>query len=278
MSDLPKNIIVLGNGFDLNLGLKTGYCDFLKSDQFILQKAAGSQLAIHLSEQHDLYNWIDIENELKECSRQQFENLEAEYDGLCEALTEYLESISYPEERWVTSQAFDLLEKYAKSDILIIDFNYTPTSRMLLRHFGRSDEEIDTMLIKIHGSTTNRDIIFGVEDGADIKRDHVFLKKSYNINFKPINFKDLFKNANTITIFGHSLGNTDFMYFRGFFNDASIGITKPKLMIFYHGKKGYKQLFIQLDIMTNQCLSALKQHNDIRFVNSCTEETTEASA
>ncbi|MFR8357316.1 MAG: AbiH family protein [Parabacteroides sp.] len=31
---MNKTLLIIGNGFDLNLGLKTGYCDFIKSDYF----------------------------------------------------------------------------------------------------------------------------------------------------------------------------------------------------------------------------------------------------
>lgn len=39
---LPANTIILGNGFDLDLGLKTSYRDFLKSNQFrtLLERTA----------------------------------------------------------------------------------------------------------------------------------------------------------------------------------------------------------------------------------------------
>lgn len=265
---MSKNILILGNGFDLNLGLKTGYCDFIRSKQFSVLKKNGSQLAHHLNEQNELQNWIDIENELKECSRNNFDELEAEYEDLCDALMDYLHSLEYPKERWPATPAYDLFDDYKKTDFLVIDFNYTPTSRMLLRHFGRSDYEIDNMLIKIHGSTETKDIIFGVEDSAKIKKDHVFLKKSYNINFRAINFKDLLRTAASVSFFGHSLGVTDFMYFKDFFGSAALGNTQSDLTFFYYGKPGYKQMFIQLDEMTNNRLSGLKQLNTITFKNS----------
>lgn len=278
MSDKHQNILILGNGFDLNLKLKTGYCDFIRSTYFLALKEEGSQLALHLTNQHELNNWIDIENELKEYSLHEFGNLEEEYEDLCIALMNYLDTIEYPKNNWPITQAFELFENFAKAETLVIDFNYTPTSRMLLQHFGRTDEEIDKMVIKIHGSTQNRDIIFGVEDSARIKSDHIFLKKSFNLNFQPMNFKDLLNDASTVTIFGHSLGVTDYMYFKNFFNNAAIGITKPKMMLFYHGKAGYKQLMIQLDDMTNNSLSSLKQLNKIKFVDSAKQESMAINA
>ena len=180
MEKQPTNILILGNGFDLNLGLKTGYCDFVKSEQFLKLVKGGSELAIHLYDQNSLHNWIDIENELTACSLRQLGNLKKEYDEVCLALIDYLEQIEYPNDHWPTTKAYDLFEHYKDQEFVVIDFNYTPTSRLLLRHFGKSDEQIDKLLIKIHGSTAARDIIFGVEDSANINRQHIFLKKSFN--------------------------------------------------------------------------------------------------
>lgn len=272
MNKQPTNILILGNGFDLNLGLKTGYCDFVQSEQFLKLKNLGSQLANYLYQQHDLNNWIDIENELTRCSNNQFENLEKEYDDLCVALMDYLEQIEYPIDKWPTARAYDLFEAYRDKDFIVIDFNYTPTSRLLLRHFGKTEEEIDGMLIKIHGSTKNRDIIFGVEDSAGVRRHHVFLKKSFNINFNPLNFKRIFEAAQSIAFFGHSLGVTDFMYFEDFFSTATVTSRPTELILFHFGKEGYMQLHMQLDDMTRKRLSALKQSNTVTFIDSKTTE------
>lgn len=268
MEKQPTNILILGNGFDLNLGLKTGYCDFVKSEQFLKLKNLGSELANHLHEQNDLNNWIDIENELTVCSRNQLENLEIEYDEVCSTLMDYLQQIEYPKNQWPTTRAYDLFEAYKDKEFVVIDFNYTPTSRLLLQHFGKSDQQIEEILIKIHGSTASRDIIFGVEDSARIQRHHVFLKKSFNKNFNPKDFRKMFDDAESIAFFGHSLGVTDFMYFKSFFGNATYSSKRKELIIFHYGKQGYLDLHIQLDDMTNNRLSALKQSNTVTFIDS----------
>ncbi|SFF46889.1 Bacteriophage abortive infection AbiH [Pedobacter antarcticus] len=268
MEKQPTNILILGNGFDLNFGLKTGYCDFVKSEQFLKLKNFGSELANYLHEQNDLNNWIDIENELTACSHNQLGNLEKEYDDVCAALMNYLEQIHYPKDQWPTARAYDLFEAYQNKEFLVIDFNYTPTSRLLLQHFGKSDQQIDDILIKIHGSTAARNIIFGVEDSAKIKRQHVFLKKSFNKNFSPRDFKKMFQGAESLAFFGHSLGITDFMYFKDFFSNATFSNKRKDLIIFHYGKQGYLDLHMQLDDMTNNRLSALKQSNTVTFIDS----------
>ena len=62
----PKDTcIVIGNGFDINLGLPTSYADFVKSTHFDDMVKRGNELAKHLKSKFELQNWIDIENELK---------------------------------------------------------------------------------------------------------------------------------------------------------------------------------------------------------------------
>ncbi|ALU75278.1 hypothetical protein F7642_10905 [Tenacibaculum finnmarkense genomovar ulcerans] len=58
-------VIIIGNGFDLSIGLKTSYSDFIKSIEFQELLKNENLLAKHLNGIHTLQNWIDIENELK---------------------------------------------------------------------------------------------------------------------------------------------------------------------------------------------------------------------
>lgn len=59
------HIVIIGNGFDLNLGLKSGYQDYIKSAYFESLISKRNYLAMYLKKQNNLQRWIDIENELK---------------------------------------------------------------------------------------------------------------------------------------------------------------------------------------------------------------------
>ena len=66
---IPKSIVlVLGNGFDLDLGLRTSYKDFWESDY--CPKSYPAPLIKHLNEKWpdslDKVKWYDLENELLE--------------------------------------------------------------------------------------------------------------------------------------------------------------------------------------------------------------------
>lgn len=83
----PKDTcIVIGNGFDINLGLPTSYADFVKSTHFDDMVKRGNELAKHLKSKFELQNWIDIENELKSYSLKKVMDLSS-------SITSYLLSL-----------------------------------------------------------------------------------------------------------------------------------------------------------------------------------------
>ena len=67
---LPANTIIIGNGFDLDLGLKTSYRDFLKSNQFrtLLDENCGMDIDMNIfqfiKDQSQLETWGGVEASL----------------------------------------------------------------------------------------------------------------------------------------------------------------------------------------------------------------------
>ncbi|MCK5738176.1 hypothetical protein KAH55_03300 [bacterium] len=62
-------VLIVGNGFDLNLGFKTGYTDFIKDENFKMLLKSENDLAKYLNNKNNLQNWIDIECELENYSK-----------------------------------------------------------------------------------------------------------------------------------------------------------------------------------------------------------------
>jgi len=81
------------------------------------------------------------------------------------------------------SPTYRFLKPLINYDFIILDFKYTDATAIILKKMGFSQTGISKRLIKVHGSFQTEDIIFGVEDRADIKRRDIFLKKAYNKNF-----------------------------------------------------------------------------------------------
>lgn len=57
-------ILIIGNGFDLNLGLKTSYKDFLDSEAFRTLSNT-NMFAKYLQHKNEIQHWVDVEHELK---------------------------------------------------------------------------------------------------------------------------------------------------------------------------------------------------------------------
>lgn len=77
MSENYRVVLVIGNGFDLDLGLRTTYSDFMSSCCFldsdflnpyilskIRSKISGVNLFSYLDKKYRYERWIDLENEL----------------------------------------------------------------------------------------------------------------------------------------------------------------------------------------------------------------------
>ena len=61
-NNISNSILIIGNGFDLDLGRNTRYSDFAKSDFW--PKNLKSQLYRYLSQKSQIEKWFDLEGEL----------------------------------------------------------------------------------------------------------------------------------------------------------------------------------------------------------------------
>lgn len=272
--ETDKTLLVIGNGFDLSLGFKTSYKDFLKSDQF-LKIINSNEFCKHLQVQLGLQNWIDIENELKIYSLKVINNdetnnkFEKEFVEVSNALMEYLATIDLKKYD-VNSYAFKLIDEIKNKNVEVIDFNYTDSILSIFEDislenpvFFKSENQQ-----KIHGTLYEKNIIFGVEDKAQINSEHIFLKKSYNKTFGKYNPSVILNSATEIIFFGLSIGETDHMYFNNFFNTIAINQCNKKIRFYHYGNQDYKSLHKNLDILTYKSLSTFKNLNSIEFIDT----------
>lgn len=255
-------VIIIGNGFDLNLGLKTSYTDFIKSVHFKGLIDDNNSLAIYLNEKHDLHNWIDIENELKIYSKDIFNDSDRsifkhEYKNLCGSLCEYINAIDYSAIN-KESFAYDFIKKISKVEsVAIFDFNYTESIALITQDLAEFNH------IKVHGSAKKGDIIFGIDDKSYFNKSDSFLYKSGNKYYnQDINIEKELNDAAQIAIIGHSLGETDHFYFGHFFMNQSMQHAKPRDFLFtFHSDEGWDGLTKQLMELTTSNLSSFKSIN-----------------
>jgi hypothetical protein len=262
-----RKVFIIGNGFDLNLGLKTKYIDFINSNQFEKLLAQRNSFSLLLKERSTNLRWIDAEKELKNFANNYSKNInQDDFKVLCECLLEYMHSQNL-ENNYESTKAYKVIKETCDKDYVILDFNYTDSVEKILASLGTSESSIIENIIKVHGSVKERSIVFGIEDEAKVNPNHLYLQKSYNKNYKGVNLNNLWKAVSEIHIFGHSLGETDHPYFNEFFIQAAIGNFQRiglKLFIYYYGEESYKDLMTQINTMTQNQIRNLRQN--IHFV------------
>lgn len=154
---------------------------------------------------------------------------------------------------------------------MILDYNYTSITKSVLEDIGLTAHDIEKRLIKIHGSIEEGNIIFGVQDEANINENHVFLRKGYPKHYKGINVDNELRQLKNLHIFGHSLGVTDHSYFKHFFElqSSNLNYKAGKSICLYHyGDSSYKALHMQLDVLTSNSLSSFKQINIFNAIDT----------
>lgn len=285
----PKTVLVIGNGFDLSLKMKTSYHDFAGSKFWPFaakEKYAESSLPYFLNNNYDkAKSWFDLEELLAiYASSNNIENkgdssfFEKDKDFfkiLVSSLTDYLQQ---EQETFVermrnihgarpASLAHILLETLVKKeDISIFSFNYTDL-RLLARQLILG---FDADIHYVHGSLRDNDIILGAGDSRLLDDNYFDFYKSANERYKSNNLIEELSDADEVYIFGHSLAKNDHDYFSEFFDMAiheRKGVfqnRKLKLRIFTKDTKSSIEIKKQIMTMTNHHLTGLYAHCDFK--------------
>lgn len=277
-----KNILVIGNGFDLNLGLKTAYSDYLNSKYF-KGLFETNFLSRYLESRKKNSKWVDIENELYQYSihlfykignkfqpnlrkEQPIRFLRNDYLEICHSLRDYLiEATTCPID-CNDKAAYKIVSKVFTENIstYILTFNYTQTIERIQQYTFPSSNNY--YINHIHGKLSDDNIVFGIADNAEVAKEHVFLYKSYNTVQNINGLISVFENAKNIVFFGYSLGETDHSYFDDFFNaQTKPDCDKKKFTFYYYGQEAYDDLIWQLKTLTKNRLTYLKQYNQLEF-------------
>lgn len=256
-------LIILGNGFDINLCLRTRYSDFMYEIEFHTLLAEGNSLAAHLK-QIENERWVDIEKELLEYSRKTEVSFQNEYNRLVEQLHSYLKNIRIFHIMNRNSVAYKVLFDSLVKEIEFFTFNYTSSLEIILNEVKFNKPHL---VNHVHGNLENTNLIFGVQDGVDLGV-HSYLRKSRNDNYNSADLNDKLNQADEIIFFGHSLGESDHFYFEDFFQQQIKNDSNYKSIEFYYYNENAKDdILTQLEILTNNRIGKLKQRNDIKLTS-----------
>lgn len=238
-----KSLFLIGNGFDLSIGLPTDYKSFY--NYYLMTKSPSAVIEkLKQTISPDDENWSDLERaignldifnkeeEYLECIRDLRNNLRRylnktikSQEGIVQ-MQNMNECLASPENYLTEARGLvysEFRSKYQSWLVNVISFNYTDSFDSLLNiKKGGSIATFTTYegTFHVHGTLKN-EMTFGVNDVSQIKVPHFkdsvdvveeIVKPEYNDACENINnqtCESLIKEANVYVLFGVSMGITD---------------------------------------------------------------------
>ena len=235
--------LIVGNGFDIDMGLPSRYSDFIRSKEW---NDAVSGFNIYL-QQKDYQNhsliaqlqmastnsqWFDIEQEIHrfivshpDNTERDVRNIRSEFEVIKKALTNYLKRITstFTADNSKVSTALHYRMRECPLTVTEIYFNYTyPHQYIKLPIQQAIFNGAQHWVTFVHGSLRDNDIVLGcdLQEGEQVNRQLSFMYK-YNQLKKANHIARNILEAKEIIFFGHSINEMDFGYFKEFFKVAS---------------------------------------------------------
>lgn len=226
---MAESLLILGNGFDLDLGLHTRYSEFWESERWRELKVTCPEpyLIKSLERYRITHNWFDLESGLLEGAKDLKGRIRGRFDAtnyyesfqiLIKELRAYIEQQQEHFTPTKNSVAERMLKAIDRKQLFkcIYTFNYTDIG-YLSQHFHVSELPF---VEYIHGSLDPREqIILGIEmeDFTSIPPQLTFLIKSNSPYYRFTNLLRDLVLAEHVVFFGHSINGMDFPYFKDFF-------------------------------------------------------------
>jgi hypothetical protein len=272
---MSGTLFILGNGFDLDLGLKTSYIDYLSSAEFRRigeNKSECKYLAkylfdLNIKNKNSENYWFDLEqsvgdyyNSLLNPQQSTIGSFFDKYDikifiDFLKSINDFILNASNGTMTLTDRRAYLLIKHISNLHINnypfdIYTFNYT-SERILIpiiNQFLNGNKSINNESIySIHGSVTESfnpilpPIVVGTSDAYLQNIKTGFVKKSNQSAKITGRFHDKILNKyNQFVIFGHSLGEMDLSYFIPIFDNILNREDNPELIIFTkEGEENY---------------------------------------
>ena len=227
---MAKKILIIGNGFDIDLGLRTRYSDFAKSNiwEKLMRNTYGfdQDLLAALREAKEKEAWFDIEKTMNEYVRAiRPESLTTDlvdkdkknFIEVTKALDKYLKD----EQKSRTLESNHYAAQVLRLIADVGGFEYYTFNYTRLGDIATScGIKIDTSRIThVHGSLENDSIILGVltDPANQLHEQYSFMYKDNSRFYMSNNMYEDFDKADDIIFFGHSINGMDFPYFKDFF-------------------------------------------------------------
>lgn len=294
---LKKTVLVIGNGFDIDLGLKTRYSDFAGDEGFFPENKK-SNLYHFLRKQASCPNWGGIEISMEEYARlpYSFHTYEDDlkyFQLLTESFRLYFHKELYGAPNMghgegpifrdngnfnEDSCAYHLCYRLLHSDSLnsIISFNYTDICSFI-RQIGEEEEESDIVeiaqrygVIRTFVHRVKDAMVLGISGNIILEdKRYDFLKKTHQAVIPPT-FNDLI-SADNVVFFGVSFSRPDYPYFIEFFK--SISANSPffdprNIYVVSRDDESFKRCMHEIETMLDGDLTQFFNRNRMNQINT----------
>lgn len=229
--EFKKTIVILGNGFDLDLGLKTSYGSFYNAT---LKDYDGLNNNMYINRMMTEGCWYDIEgfirNEIIEWDKRGRNPNEKEHlhhfwlisQSFLYGYFQKQEEV-FPVQIKKDSCAYSFLMKLRK-EALVFSFNYTDPYKYVSESITSKHE--CAAIKHIHGDLSDgyngkSSLLLGVDTSVSllVQNDNyikIMIKRLHD-DYKNTNLINELNQADRVIFFGHSFGVTDSDYFMTFF-------------------------------------------------------------
>ena len=270
-----NRVLILGNGFDLDLGWNTRFSDFMKS-QYWPQNSHNGSILHHLERCRDLTDWFDLEYQIgvyasgtatRGDSKRSHDINREYFQKMVDGFKMYLKDATKApiNSNCVAAIVLKAILKNLNFSA-IYTFNYTSLDNI----FQQLDLQSRIVYEHVHGSLLDESIIIGAPEDVDVNEGYEFLYKTFNEHYSSNSLIHDLRDAKEVVFFGHSLGPTDYHYFQEFFKAQCVdGLPRKdakKITIFTYDDASRLAILGQLRKMNEKKTNLLYNQNDFKII------------
>ena len=287
-----NSIIILGNGFDVALGIETRYSQFYEKSKELREFARnGNTLCQHILDHIKSDLWSDLESGLYQYSKlitqqygegnqEQAVKLEKEFNELRTALFDYLKTVAQePAEVIQQMPVIGLNLEWHELMPQFLTFNYSintaNTASKNDRYIFNADDSInENRFVYQHGSIydtqayKNRnpeEIVVGIDSTIQqIEPLHSFLYKTQQRLHDIESTLRIIRDKSFYVVYGCSVGDSDATYFREIFSQTQQG----KIFLIYgYGDNAIQNIVANIERICGISIAQLSTYNTVKMLD-----------
>lgn len=291
-----NHLLILGNGFDLDIGYRTKYSDFARSNFWPFSEHTDG-LGGYLQSRATTDNWLDLEMALLNYAsyrngaakagaggRYPIDSDKSDYQTLVLFLQWYIKRIINEREVKPESVAAQVLRTVlGNKRCKIYSFNYTNLRKIAYALYIKDSiydrQNYNLEYVPIHGCAESKEIILGVNSDAQLLAGYDFLRKNEQPSFCSTDLRQDLMYSKEITFFGLSMGSIDYPYFREFWESLSNNTihTKDKkhITIFTYNNSSRFEIINSIKAIEREDLLNIQSNAYVDII--CTHECSSQS-